>query len=198
MERGLSIETVFADDYTSSNISITGLSINNGTHVKCYVGVKSLPYVESKSALFTVSDVPPVSDLNIKFNTQNIQMNISWTEPSCLPVNYSYVISIENESDIIEYTTTDVQYTVDVTPCNHYTCNVTVVDIGLTQYESSVSSVQKTAEGGIEDVFISMNTHFICILDQKHIIEINSSSVHFIDKANVSLYVKFRVSLGLI
>ena len=61
----------------------------------------------------------------------------------------------------------------------------TVVDIGLTQYESSVSSVQKTAEGGIEDVFISMNTHFICILDQKHIIEINSSSVHFIDKANV-------------
>ena len=124
VERGLSIETVFADDYTSSNISITGLSINNGTHVKCYVGVKSLPYVESKSALFTVSDVPPVSDLNIKFNTQNIQMNISWTEPSCLPVNYSYVISIENESDIIEYTTTDVQYTVDVTPCNHYTCNV--------------------------------------------------------------------------
>ena len=109
-------------------------------------------------------------------------MNISWTEPSCLPVNYSYVISIDN----------------DVTPCNHYTCNVTVVDIGLTQYESSVSSIHKTAEGGIEDVFVCMNAHSTCILDQKHIIEINSSSVHFIDKANVSLYVKFRVSLGLI
>ena len=39
---------------------------------------------------------------------------------------------------------------------------------------------------------------FICILDQKHIIEINSSSVHFIDKANVSLYVKFGVSVGLV
>ena len=155
MKRGLSIETVF----TSSNISITGLSINNGIYVGCTVVVKSPPYLESKSALFTVSDIPPINDLSIKFNTLNTQMNISWTEPSCLPVNYSYVISIDNESDIIEYTTTDLQYTVDVTPCNHYTCNVTVIDIGLTQYESSVSSIQKTAEGGIEDVFIYMNTH---------------------------------------
>ena len=194
MKRGLSIETFF----TSSKISIIGLYINNGILVGCTVVVKSPPYLESKSALFTVSDLPPVSNLNIKFNTQNIQMNISWTEPSCLPVNYSYVISIDNESGIIEYTTTDLQYTVDVIPCDHYTCNVTVIDIGLTQYESSVSSIKRTAEGGIEDVFVCMNTHFICILDQKHIIEIDSSSVHFIDKANVSLYVKFRVSLGLI
>ena len=195
MKRGLSIETVF----TSSNISITGLSINNGILVGCTVVVSSPPYLESKSALFTVSDVPPINDLGIKFNTLNTQMNISWTKLSCLPVNYSYVISIENESDIIaEYKTTDLQYTVDVIPCNHYTCNVTVVDIGLTQYESSVSSIQRTAEGGIEDVFVCMNAHSTCILDQKHIIEINSSSVHFIDKANVSLYVKFRVSLGLI
>ena len=42
-----------------------------------------------------------------------------------------------------------------------------------------------------------MNTLFTCILDQKYVIEINSSSVHFIDKANASLYVKFRVSLEL-
>ena len=44
-----------------------------------------------RSATFTVSDVPPINDLGIKFNTLNTQMNISWTEPSCLPVNYSYV-----------------------------------------------------------------------------------------------------------
>ena len=37
-----------------------------------------------------------------------------------------------------------------------------------------------------------------CILDQKYVIEINSSSVHFIDKTNVSLYVKFKVSVGLV
>ena len=155
VERGLSIETVF----TSSNISITGLSINNGIHVGCTVVVKSPPYLESKSVLFTVSDIPPINDLSIEFNTLNTQMNISWTEPSCLPVNYSYVISIDNESDIIEYTTTDLQYTADVIPCNHYTYNVTIINIGLTQYESSVSSIQRTAEGGIEDVFVYMNTH---------------------------------------
>ena len=110
------------------------------------VVVKSPPYLESKSALFTVSDLPPVTDLSIltlNLILRNIQMNISWTEPSCLPVNYSYVISIDNESGIIEYTTTDLQYTVDVIPCDHYTCNVTVIDIGLTQYESSVSSIHR-------------------------------------------------------
>ena len=61
MKRGLSIETVF----TSSIISITGLSINNGNDFGCIVLVKLPPYLESKSALFTVSDVPPVTDLSI-------------------------------------------------------------------------------------------------------------------------------------
>ena len=161
VERGLSIETAFADNDTCSKISITGLSINNGIVIGCIVWISSHPYYEIKSATFTVSDVPPVTNLGIKLNTLNTQMNISWTESSCLPVNYSYVISIDNESDITEYTTTDLQYTVDVTPCNIYTCNVTVVDIGLTQFQSSVSSIQRTAEGGIEDVFVCMNTHLI-------------------------------------
>ena len=79
MKRGLSIETVF----TSSIISITGLSINNGIHVGCIVGVNSYPHFEVRSAIFTVSDVPPVTNLSIKCNTPNTQMNISWTEPSC-------------------------------------------------------------------------------------------------------------------
>ena len=157
-KRQMSVDSVIINEYGVSNISITGLPINNGIVIGCTVVISSYPYVETKSALFTVSDVPPVTDLSIKFNTLNTQMNISWTEPSCLPVNYGYVISIDNESGIIEYTTTDLQYTVDVTPCNHYTCNVTVVDIGPTQFQSSISSIHKTAEGGIEDVFVCMNT----------------------------------------
>ena len=59
-------------------------------------------------------------------------MTSTWSQPSCIPVNYSYHVNINNETLIV--TNTILQYT--VSSCQNYTVNVTVIDTEQPQYHS--------------------------------------------------------------
>ena len=121
-----------------NSLSIIGLPINNGTSIGCTVVVTTpSPQVETVSAIFTVTDIPPVLDFTISFN--NDIMTCTWSQPSCVPVNYSYRVNINNDTLIV--TNTTLQY--PVSSCQTYTVNVTVIDTEQPQYHSD--TVNETA-----------------------------------------------------
>ena len=108
-----------------------GLPINNGINIGCIIVVSTLPYIETTGATFTVTDPSPIHNLTIEFN--NDIMTCTWSQPSCVPVNYSYHVNINNESLIVTNTTT-IQY--PVASCQSYTVSVTVMDTIQPQYQS--------------------------------------------------------------
>ena len=108
-----------------------GLLINNGTSIECIVAVNaSSPQVDIAVAIFTVTDIPPVEDLTIVFD--NDIMTSAWSQPSCVPVNYSYRVNINNET--MNITDTTLQY--PVSSCQNYTVSVTVIDTEQPQCHS--------------------------------------------------------------
>ena len=113
-----------------NSLSIMGLPDNNGISIGCQVVTSSPPYTETVSAIFTVTDIPPVENLSIVFN--NDIMTSTWSRPSCVPVNYSYHVNINNDTLIV--TNTTLQY--PVSSCLNYTVSVTVIDTEQPQYHS--------------------------------------------------------------
>ena len=124
-----------------NSLSIVGLPINNGITIGCSIGVSTYPYQETKGATFTVTDPSPIHNLTIVFN--NDIMTVTWSQPSCVPVNYSYHVTINNESLIVTNTTT-IQYTVSY--CQSYNVSVTVMDTIQPQYQSD--TVTRTVKTG--------------------------------------------------
>ena len=125
----------------NSSLSIMGLPINNGVFIGCTIVVSTPPFIETMSATFTVTDPFPVEYVNVDIN--NDIMTCTWSQPSCVPVNYSYHVNINNESLIVTNTTT-IQYT--VASCQSYTVSVTVMDTIQPQYQSE--TVTGTNIGG--------------------------------------------------
>ncbi len=113
-----------------NSLSIMGLPINNGINIGCIIVVSTLPYVETTGATFTVTDPSPIHNLTIQFN--NDIMTCTWSQPSCIPVNYSYHVTINNKSLIV--TDTSIQYT--VASCQSYTVSVTVMDTMQSEIQS--------------------------------------------------------------
>ena len=111
-----------------NSLSIMGLPINNGVFIGCSIVVSTPPYVETTGATFTVTDPSPIHNLTIQFNN-----DITWSQPSCVPINYGYHVNINNESLIVTNTTT-IQY--PVASCQSYTVSVTVMDTIQPQYQS--------------------------------------------------------------
>ena len=114
-----------------NSLSIMGLPINNGINIGCIIVVSTLPYIETTGATFTVTDPSPIHNLTIQFN--NDIMTCTWSQPSCVPVNYGYHVNINNESLMVTNTTT-IQY--PVASCQSYTVSVTVMDTTQPQYHS--------------------------------------------------------------
>ena len=134
-----------------NSLSIMGLPINNGIIIVCIVIVNSEPYIETKGATFTVTEIPSVNNVTIVFN--ETLMSITWSPPTCVPVNHSYIVSITNDSTTVTNTTTELYYTIPVSPCSsNYTVNITVIDVGFTQYQSipTIEYGEKSNTQGIE------------------------------------------------
>ena len=124
-----------------SSLSIMGLPINNNIRIGCIIAVSTPPYVETMSATFTVIEIPSVKNLNVVIN--NDIMTCTWSQPSCVPVNYGYHVNINNESLMVTNTTT-IQY--PVASCQSYTVSVTVMDTTQPQYPSE--TVMRTVNTG--------------------------------------------------
>ena len=99
------------------------------------------PVVDSdnEAATFTVTDIPPVTNLTIEFT--GATMITTWQAPTVLPVDYHYQINISYGSVLITNTTVDPVYIMNITRCStNYTVSVSVVDIGYTQLHSEYTT----------------------------------------------------------
>ena len=121
----------------TSTLNITGLPINNGV-IGCTFVTEGFE-LDTLSAIFTVTNIPPVENVTIGFDDTIV--NITWSPPSCVPVDHLCIVSITNDTTTVNDNTTELYYTISVSPCSsNYTVTVTVIDVGFTQYQSIPTS----------------------------------------------------------
>ena len=121
--------------------------------------VTNLIQNDNKGATFTVTDIPPVTNLTIEFT--GATMITTWQAPTVLPVDYHYQINISYGSVPITNTTVDPAYSIDITTCSNtnYTVSVSVVDIGYTQLHSEYTT--STTEYDVYEGTTCMDTYII-------------------------------------
>ena len=136
----------------STSLSIIGLPINIDILIGCNIVSSSPPFSETVGAIFTVTNIPHVEDLTIEFD--NDIMTCTWSQPSCVPVNYSYHVNINNET--MNITDTTLQYT--VSSCQNYTVSVTVIDTEQPQYHSDTVTGRNDT-----DFFEGNDNDFMCL-----------------------------------
>ena len=152
---------IITEDNATAVISIPGSDDTNGvTAILCIASTSSFDF-DYKSTTFTVTDIPPVRDLDVQFN--DAVMIATWTAPSCLPVNYCYHVTVSNDTMTNTTTnTTSTQYQMlAVSSCVNYTISVTVMDTGPGGYESGTTNVTDSislAKGLLE--LFDNNKHF--------------------------------------
>ncbi len=131
MARGITIDSNITN--ATSTLHITGLPVNEGI-ITC-VFIADTFDADTASTIFTVTEIPSVNNVTIVF--KDTLMSITWSPPSQVPVYHSYILTITNDSTTVTYTTTELYYTIPVSPCSsNYTVNITVIDVGFTQYQS--------------------------------------------------------------
>ncbi len=137
-ERGISTHTNITDEYAATTLTIVGLHDNHDIVVGCTMITTSEN--DNEGATFTVTDIPPVTNLTIEFT--GATMITTWQAPTVLPVDYHYQINISYGIVLITNTTVDPVYTMDITSCSNtnYTVSVSVVDIGYTQLHSEYTT----------------------------------------------------------
>ena len=140
-ERGISTHTNITNEYAATTLTIVGLHDNHDTAIGCQMIVTSpVVDIDTDVATFTVTDIPPVTNLTIEFT--GATMIPTWQAPTVLPVDYHYQINISYGSVLITNTTVDPVYIMDITRCSitNYTVSVSVVDIGYTQLHSEYTT----------------------------------------------------------
>ena len=137
--------TIITEDNATAVITIPGSDDTNGVSIAC-AAVTSSFNTDYKAALFTVTDIPAVVDLDVQF--KDSVMIVTWTAPSCLPVNYCYHVTVSNDTMTITTTnTTSTQYQMlAVSSCVNYTISVTVMDTGPWGYESGTTNVTRESD----------------------------------------------------
>ena len=138
-ERGISTHTNITDEYAATTLTIVGLHDNHDIIVGCQMITTSFDS-DTEVATFTVTDIPPVTNLTIEFT--GATMITTWQAPTVLPVDYHYQINISYGSVLITNTTVDPVYIMDITSCTNtnYIVSVSVVDIGYTQLHSEYTT----------------------------------------------------------
>ena len=154
-ERGISTHTNITDEYAATTLTIVGLHDNHGIIVGCIMITKSFD-IDNEPATFTVTDIPPVTNLTIEFT--GASMITTWQAPTVLPVDYHYQINISYGSVLITNTTVDPVYIMDITSCSNtnYTVSVSVVDIGYTQLHSEYTTSTTEYEGMCIKVYVNL------------------------------------------
>ncbi len=149
MARGITIDSNITTG--TSTLHITGLPVNEGI-ITC-VFITDTFDADTASAIFTVTDIPSVDNVTIVFN--DTLMSITWSPPSCVPVNHSYIVSITNDSTTVTNTTIELYYTIPVSPCSsNYTVNITVIDVGFTPQHQSIPTIEYGEKDNIQGSII--------------------------------------------
>ena len=187
---------IITEDNATAVITIPGSDDTNGvTAILCIASTSSFDF-DYKSIPFTVTDIPPVRDLDVQFNDS--VMIATWTAPSCLPVNYCYHVTVSNDTMTITTTnTTSTQYQMlAVSSCVNYTISVAVMDTGPGGYESGTIIVtgESPFTEGMRIIVCVVGLLMICIVTDIIIDFLKTNvSVTFNDVNECVIIIPFKV-----
>ena len=132
-ERGIEINTTKIGDSIVSELRIIAKPINNDILIGCSI-VSLDPVIHvTKGATFQVLGISPVTNLqlNISENVLNTSI-ITWDPPSFSSDNdyhYNIIIEVNNEYILVNETTQDLEYILEMEPCNMYNISVSAVSV---------------------------------------------------------------------
>ena len=150
---------IITEDNATATITIPGSDDTHGLIIACNAITTSFELLHN-STTFIVTDIPPVTDLDVQFNSATLIA--TWTAPSCLPVHYQYSVTVySNDTMTNSINTTNTQYTMpSVSSCVNYTISVTVMDTGTEGHTSNTSNV--TVESPFTDEGIGICPQYVC------------------------------------
>ena len=158
-ERGITI----AND--NKQLNITAIPTNDDIAIGCNIVTSSLPYTESVAGTFTVSNIPSVEGLYIEYT--NNTLSATWSEPYCLPTNYTYQYTVQynmTNQTIITGNTTDTMFRATVPElCVYYTVSVRVIALEYTD-ECIASTEVNMIEVFTCKLYYDYNLHVVIIL----------------------------------
>ena len=132
-ERGIEINTTKIGDSIVSELRIIAKPINNDIIIGCSI-VSLDPVIHvTKGATFQVFGISPVTNLqlNISENVLNTSV-ITWDPPSFSSdddYHYNIIIEVNNEYILVNETTQDLEYILEMEPCNMYNINISSVSV---------------------------------------------------------------------
>ena len=137
-------EITVSDDIKQLNI--IAIPTNDDIAIGCNIVTSSPPYTESAGGSFTVSNIPSVESLYIEYT--NNTLSATWSEPYCLPTNYTYQYTVQynmTNQTIITGNTTDTMFTAATVLelCVYYIVSVRVIALEYTD-ECIASEMIKT------------------------------------------------------
>ena len=130
-------------DSIVSEFRIIAKPINNNIDIGCTI-VSSEPIdVVTKGATLQVLGISPVTNLqlNISENVLNTSI-ITWDPPSFSSDNdyhYNIIIEVNNEYILVNETAQDLEYILEMEPCNMYNISVSALSIS---YSSTPEMIQ--------------------------------------------------------
>ena len=129
-ERGIEINTTNMNNSIISELHIIAKPINDDIVIGCII-VSSRIF--TKAAMFEVLGISPVTNLqlNISDNLLNTSV-ITWDPPSFSSDDeyyYNIIIEVNNEFIIANDTTQDLEYILEMEPCNLYNINISAVSV---------------------------------------------------------------------
>ena len=130
-------------DSIASELRIIAKPINSNIHIGCTI-VSSEPFdVVTKGATFQVLGISPVTNLqlNISDNLLNTSI-ITWDPPSFssdYDYHYNIIIEVNNETILVNEATQDLEYILEIEPCDLYNISVSAVSVS---YSSTPEMIQ--------------------------------------------------------
>ena len=116
-----------------SELHIIAKPINNDIDIGCTI-VSSKPFeVVTEGATFQVLGISPVNNLQLNINVDLLNTSIiTWDPPSFSSddeYHYNVIIKVNNEYILVDEATQDLEYFLEMEPCNMYNISVSSVSI---------------------------------------------------------------------
>ena len=142
-ERGIEITTTMIGNSILSELRIIAKPINNDILIDCTILSLDSFSLDAKGAIFRVLGISPVTNfhLNISENLLNTSV-ITLDPPSFSSDNdyhYNIIIEVNNEYILVNETILDLEYILEMEPCNMYNINVSAVSVS---YSSTPEMIQ--------------------------------------------------------
>ena len=142
-ERGIEINTTNLKNELISELRIVAKPINDNIHIRCNI-ISLDPFdLVFKGAILQVLGISPVTNLQLNISEYLLNTSIiTWDPPSFSSdddYHYNIIIEVNNEYILVDVTTQDLEYILEIEPCFMYNISVSAVSVS---YSSTPEMIQ--------------------------------------------------------